>query len=286
MTLRLAVPNKGRLYEPTLELLEDAGVGPIDAGGRRLFAPTDLDDLELVFVRTDDIPNMVDMGAIDLGITGHDLIRESGAGVVELLDLGFGTAEMVVATPERSGIEHLGDVDDGMTVATEFPNVTYEFFADRGVEVNLVEVSGATEITPLLGVADLIVDLRSTGTTLRTHNLDVIATIFETSVRLIANEASLEEHDEQIEGLRLAINSVQQATTRKLVMLNVPEERLDAVRSIMPGMSGPTVSNVEGTDMVAIQVVVAEDDVYELINEAKAAGGQDILVLPIERLVF
>lgn len=286
MTIRLAVPNKGRLHEPTLRLLEDAGVGPIDEGDRRLFAPTGLDDLELVFVRTDDIPNMVEMGAIDLGITGYDLIRESGAAVEELLDLGFGAAEMVVATPEGSGIDHLGQVDDGATVATEFPNVAYGFFADRGIEVNLVEVSGATEITPLLGVADLIVDLRSTGTTLRTHNLEVVATVFETSVRLIANEASLEAHDERIDGLRLAINSVLQAKTRKLLLMNVPEARLDDVKAVMPGMAGPTVSRVEGTDMVAIQVVVAEDDVYDLIKEARAAGGQDILVLPIERLVF
>lgn len=286
MTLRLAVPNKGRLHEPAIGLLDDAGAGPSDEGDRQLFAPTDLDDLELVFVRTADIPNMVEMGAIDLGITGYDLIRESGATVEELLDLGFGNAEMVVATPEHSPIDHLGDVDDGLTVATEFPNVSYEFFADRGVEVNLVEVSGATEITPLLGVADLIVDIRSTGTTLRTHNLDVIASIFETSVRLVANRDSLEAHPDRIESLRLAIESVIQAKTRKLLLMNVPKDHLDAVRDVMPGMAGPTVSRVEGTDMVAIQVVVNEDEVYELITEAKDAGGQDILVLPIERLVY
>lgn len=286
MTLRLAVPNKGRLHGPTLQLLDDAGVGPVDAGDRRLFAPTGLDDLEVVFVRTDDIPRMVEMGAIDLGITGYDLIRESGAGVEELLDLGYGTAEMVVATPSHAGIARLADVEDGATVATEFPNVTYAFFADRGIEVNLVEVSGATEITPLLGVADLIVDLRSTGTTLRTHGLEVLETIFRTSVRLIANPDSLEANSDRIEALRLAINSVLQARTRKLLLLNVPEDDLDDVKAVMPGMAGPTVSQVEGTDMVAIQVVVGEEDVYELVNEARAAGGRDILVLPIERLVF
>lgn len=286
MTLRLAVPNKGRLHEPTLTLLDDAGVGPIDAGERRLFAPTGLAELEVVFVRTDDIPRMVEMGAIDLGITGYDLIRESAASVEELLDLGFGTAEMVVAAPDHADTSRLADVEDGATVATEFPNVAYAFFADRGVEVNLVEVSGATEITPLLGVADLIVDLRSTGTTLRTHGLEVLETIFETSVRLIANPDSLDAHPDRIEALRLAINSVLQARTRKLLLMNVPEEDLPEVRDAMPGMAGPTVSQVEGTDMVAIQVVVAESDVYELVNEARAAGGRDILVLPIERLVF
>lgn len=286
MTLRLAIPNKGRLHDPIVDLLDDAGLGPVDYGGRRLFSPTDVDDLEIVYVRTTDIPGMVDMGATDLGITGYDLIRESGVAVDELLDVGFGTAEMVVATPDHSPIDSLADIDDGVRVATEFPNVTYEFFADRGVDVSLVEVSGATEITPLLGVSDVIVDLRSTGTTLRTHGLEVLETIFQTSARLIANPDSYAEYADRIEPIQLAIESVLQARTRKLVLLNAPADRVDEIEEIMPGMAGPTVSEVQGTDMVAIQVVIGEDEVYDLVNRVRERGGRDILVLPIERVLF
>jgi len=286
MTLTLAIPNKGRLHQPTIELLADAGIGPIDEGERRLFSRTSLSDLELVYVRTDDIPHMVEMGAADLGVTGYDLIRETGATVEELLDIGFGRAELVVATPRSSSIVSVDDVADGTTVATEFPNITYSHFADRGIEINLIEVSGATEITPILGMADLIVDLTSTGTTLRTHGLEPIETIFETSVRLIANEDSLEAHAQTIDEITVAIESVLQARERKLVLMNVPEADLEEVKAVMPGMAGPTVSPVEGTDMLAIQVVVTEDKIYELVNRAREAGGRDILVVPIERVLF
>lgn len=283
--MKIALPNKGRLHEPSVELMEDSGIGLVDRGSRQLFADTKVSGVEVVFVRTQDIPNLVQVGAADLGITGHDLVLESDSDVEELLDLDFGKARMVVAVHEDSHIDSLKDVEESAKVTTEFPNVTLDYFEERGIDVDLMEVSGATEITPLIGVADLIVDLSSTGTTLRTHGLEILDTIFETSVRLIANRESLEEKNRKIEDIRVALESVIEAKPMKLVLMNVPEDKLSEIKKLMPGMSGPTVSRVEGSDLLAIQVVVEASKVYELVSEAKEEGARDILVVPIERIL-
>lgn len=285
MSIKLAVPNKGRLYEPTTDLLEDAGIELSERKPRLLLAGTNIQGLEIIFVRTQDIPNLVEMGAADLGITGHDLVLESGSDVEEILDLDFGKAEMVVAAHEDSQIQSIDDVEDGAKAATEFPNVARDYFNEKEIEVDLTEISGASEITPFIGVADLVVDITSTGTTLRTHALEVIDTLFETSVRLIANPQSLEENDEKIQDFQTALKSVIQAKPQKLVLMNVPEDKISSIKEIMPGMSGPTVSEVQGSDMLAVQVVVKSSEVYELVNKAKEEDAKDILVVPIERII-
>ncbi|MBS3815441.1 MAG: ATP phosphoribosyltransferase [Hadesarchaea archaeon] len=285
MKVKLAIPNKGRLCEPALELLEDSGIGVVDRGARQLIASTKDPELEIVFVRTQDIPDIVSQRAADLGITGHDLVLESESDVEELLDLEYGNARMVVAAHENSSIDSVKDIEDGAKVATEFPNVTREYFQDKDIEVDITRVSGATEATPFIGISDLIVDLTSTGTTLKTHGLQVVDTLFETTTRLIANPQSIEEKGEKIEEIKTALESVIRAKPRKLVLMNVPKSKLSKIKEIMPGMSGPTVSKVEGTDMLAIQVVVKEEEVYELVKEVKKEGARDILVVPIERLM-
>jgi len=286
MVVKLALPNKGRLQEPAIRLLEDAGIGAVDKEQRQLFARTNDPELELVFVRAQDIPSLVAKGAADLGVTGYDLIRESGVDVAEVLDLGFGFARLVVAAHEKSGIKSARDIRAGMRVATEFPNLATKYFAKRGVKVELVRVSGAAEITPFVGVAELIVDLTSTGTTLRTHGLRVVDELFETSARLIANRKSLREKRAKIDEIITALSSVIRARGRKLVLMNVPEAKLAAIKRIVPGMAGPTVSRVESKKpMLAVQVVVEANKVYEIVQRAKKAGARDILVVPIERIL-
>lgn len=285
MVVKIAVP-KGHLEEPTIRLLEDSGIGVLGRDPRELFARTSDPEIELVFVRAQDVADLVAKGATDLGITGSDLVRESGADVVELLDLGYGYARLVVAAQEKSDIESVKDVKLGMRVATEFPNVTKRYFEERGIKVELVRVTGATEVTPSIGVADLIVDVVSTGTTLRTHGLRVVDAILESTARLIANPRSLKEKGEKIEDIKTAIGSVIRARGRKLVLMNIPEEKLEAIKRIMPGMAGPTVSRVEAEPpMLAVQAVVEDKEVYEVVKRAKQAGARDILVVPIERVL-
>jgi ATP phosphoribosyltransferase len=285
--LTMSVP-KGHLEEPTVRLLQSSGVGVLGRDGRQLFCRTRDPELELVFVRAEDIPDFVAEGATELGITGHDLVCESGreGEVVELLDLGYGFTRMVIASPEGSGIGSPSDYRPGLRVATEFPNLTRRYFSRRGVEVEVVNLTGAAEIAPLIGMADLIVDVTSTGTTLRTHRLRVVDTLLESTARLVANRKSLEEKGEKIEEIRTALRSATEAEGKKLILLNLPEGKLEEVKRLLPGMAGPTVSRVEAREpMLAVQAVVREEEVYRLVRELKKVGGRDILVLPIERVL-
>ncbi len=285
MTIRIAVP-KGHLENTTVRLLQDAGIGVVGRDGRQLFAKTNDPEIELVFVRAEDIPNFVARGSTDLGITGYDLMCESGDDVAELLDLKYGYTRMVVAASEKSGIKSMRDIKSGSRVATEFPNITRQYFAEKGIKIELLDITGAAEISPLIGLADLIVDVTSTGTTLRAHGLRIVDTILESTARLVANRQSLQRKRAKIDEIVMAVDSVVRARGKKLVMMNVPEEKLEEIKRIMPGMSGPTVSKVEGAGpMVAVQAVVDEKDVYKIVRQAKQAGAKDILVMPIERVM-
>lgn len=281
-----AVPNKGRLYEPTMRLLEDAGFGLIDRADRQLFAKSRDPSITFVFARAQDIPKLVERGAMDLGITGLDLAVESGAKIVELLDLEFGKARLVVAVSEKSKVKKLSDIPPGSRVATEFPKIAAKFFRSRKIEVEISEISGSAEITPLIGAADVIVDLVSTGTTMRLHGLQIVEEILTTSARLFANPASLKEKRQKIEQIKTAIESVVRARGKKLILMNVPAEKLEQIKKIVPGMAGPTVSRVEAeVPMLAVQAVVEAQKVDEVVRLAKEAGARDILVVPIERVL-
>jgi len=285
MVVKIAVP-KGHLEETTVRLLQDAGIGVIGRDGRQLFAKTNDPEIELVFVRAEDIPDFVARGSTDLGITGIDLVCESGGGVVELMDLCYGFTRMVVAASEKSGIRSVRDVKSGTRVATEFPNITKRYFAKKKIKIELVDITGAAEISPLIGLADIIVDVTSTGTTLRAHGLKIVDTIMESTSRLIVNRKSLKEKKSKIEDIVTAISSVVKARGKKLVLMNVPDEGLGKIKKIIPGMAGPTVSRVEGVEgMLAVQAVVDEAEVYSVVKRAKQAGARDILVVPIERVL-
>ena len=280
--MRIAVPNKGRLHDPTVDLLERAGLHLVDGADRKLYADTVDADVTVLFARSDDIPEYVADGAADLGITGYDQVRESAVDLVDLLDLGYGACRLVLAAPEGSEIARVDDLAGG-TVATEFPTVTAEYFADQAVDVDIVEVSGATELTPHVDIADGIVDITSTGTTLRMNRLAVVDEVLASSVRLFANPDATD--DPKVDQVATAIESVLAAEDKRYLMMNVPADRLDAVREVIPGMGGPTVMDIAGGDQRAVHAVVEEDQVFETIADLKAAGASDILVTEIERLV-
>ncbi|WP_306054632.1 ATP phosphoribosyltransferase [Natronococcus wangiae] len=286
--MRIAVPNKGRLHEPTIDLLERAGLHLENGAERKLYADTVDPDVSVLFARAADIPEYVADGAAEMGITGYDQVREARVDDVdELLDLEFGRCRLVLAAPEDGDIDGVEDLA-GRTVATEFPNVTRDFFADTGVDPNVVEVSGATELTPHVEMADAIVDITSTGTTLKMNQLAVVEEVLASSVRLFAREDVVD--DPKIREVRTALSSVLSADGKRYLMMNVPQDRLEEVREVIPGLGGPTVMDIaddgEGDDgMLAVHVVVDERDVFETITEVKNAGASGILVTEIERLV-
>ncbi len=285
MQIRIALPSKGRISDPAVKLLEKAGIGLKDNTNRKLFSETFDDDISVMFTRAADIPEFVADGAADLGMTGLDLIEEKGADVEILEDLNFGKTKLVLAAPEDSNINSLSDIKYGSMVATEFPNLTEKYLKTKGILIKIVELSGSTEIAPFIGVADIIADLTSTGTTLKMNHLKIIDTILESSIKLIANKKSFQEKNEKIEAIRTGVKGVLDAEGKKLVMMNVPEKFLDNVKQAMPGLTGPTVSNVLSDGMMAVHAVADERDVFQLVNKLKNIGARDILVVPIERII-
>lgn len=286
MQIKIALPSKGRISDPAVKLLEKAGIGLKDNTNRKLFSETHDEDISVMFTRAADIPEFVADGAADLGMTGLDLIEEKEAHVEILEDLNFGKTRLVLAAPEESGINSLSDIQYGAVVATEFPHLTEKYLKTKGILVKIVELSGSTEIAPFIGVADIIADLTSTGTTMKMNHLQIIDTILESSIKLIANKESFQDKNEKIESIRTGIKGVLDAEGKKLVMMNVAEKFLDDIKQAMPGLTGPTVSNVlSDNGFMAVHAVVDEKDVLNLVNKLKKIGARDILVVPIERII-
>ena len=285
--LRIALPNKGRLSDEARELFTDAGLEVRAAGPRALTASLG-GEFQALFVRAQDIPEFVADGAADAGITGFDLVRESGRALDELADLEFGRCRLAVAARDESGVNALDDIAEGARVATVFPRITEQFFRERGQAVTVVPVSGAAEIAPHIGIADVIVDLVSTGSTLRVNGLREIATVLESSSRLIASPTVRADaaRARALDELVAALSSVIAARGKRYVMANVPRARLDDVKRIVPGLNGPTVIDImNGGAFVAVHAVVGVATIYRTIADLKALGAEGILVTRIERLM-
>ncbi len=286
MKIIIAVPSKGRISDPSVNILKKAGLGLKDSSNRKLFSSTYNENIDVMFARAADIPEFVEEGICDMGITGYDLIEEAGAEVEILTDLQFGATRLVLAAPESSDIQTKDDLKDGMTIATEFPNLTRRYLEENDLDIKIVKLTGSTEIAPFIGIADAITDLTSTGTTLNMNHLKIVDTILESSIKLVANKESYKEKNNLVEAVSTSIKGVLEADRKKLVMMNVAKENLSKVQKVMPAMSGPTISEVlSQEETMAVQAVVKEDEVFELVNKLRNAGARDILVVPIERII-
>ena len=286
MKIKIAIPSKGRISEPSINILEKAGLGLIDKNNRKLISKTFNENIEVMFARASDIPKFVNNGVADMGITGVDLINESEAEVAELLDLRFGQTKLVLAAPEESDIKSADDITEDMIVATEFPVLTRKYLNEKGLDLKIIKLSGSTEAAPFIGIADLITDLTSTGSTLKMNHLKIIDNILDSTIKLIANKESLETRSELIEAVSTSIKGVLDADRKKLIMMNVKDDDLNNVKKVMPSMGGLTISEVLSDEKtVAVQAVIDEKEVFELVNDLRNAGAKDILVVPIERII-
>lgn len=286
MTFKMAVPNKGRLHDRTIELLLKSGLDLGEDWGRRLYVTAKNQDIEILFVRAQDIPRFIAIGSVDLGITGQDQIADSGFVLKEVLELEFGHCRLSVAVPEQSNIRTVDDIKDGCRVATSFPNVTKRFFDSKGKDVEIVNVSGAAEIMPYIGVSDIIVDLVSSGATLKTNRLMEIETLVTSQAVMVTSEKAMEANSARIMDIVNSVKSVIDAENKKYLMADVPVSQLPEIDKLFPGLAGPTVMNISGrTDMVAIHVVVDSNTIFDSVNKLQKLGAKGILTLPIERLV-
>ncbi|MDR3223297.1 MAG: ATP phosphoribosyltransferase [Methanobrevibacter sp.] len=286
MKIKIAVPSKGRISDPSIAILEKAGLKLEYPTNRKLFSKTSHKNIEIMFVRAADIGAYVEDGVVDMGITGLDLINESGVNVEVLSDLNFGKTSLVIASLDDSNINSIDDVSPDMTIATEFPNLTNNYLKSHNLDLKIHKLSGSTEIAPHIGAADLISDLTSTGETLKHNNLKIIDKILDSSIILIANKNSYLKKKELIDSVKISINGVIKAADKKLLLMNLNKKNLSKIKDILPGMSGPTVSEVLAKeDTLAIQVIVNENQVFELVNQLKNAGAKDILVVSVERII-
>jgi ATP phosphoribosyltransferase len=267
------VPAKGRLREPAFKLLEDAGLGPEQPGERALAFPCRNAPVEVLLVRAADIPEYVQDGVVDCGITGIDLVRERGADVDELLTLGFGSCRLEAAVPEESPVTSLDELA-GATVATVYPHLAKRLLP---VDVTLVDVTGSVEIAPRLGLAEAIVDLVSSGNTLRTNGLRSLGALLDSEAVLVARDAPTAAP------FAAMLRAVVEARRHRYLMLNAPEHALPAISALVSPRV-PSVLPLAEPGMVAVHALVPSAEVWRLLPELEAAGASSILIVPVERM--
>lgn len=284
-SLRIALQNDGRLTGRSVELLRDIGLR-FESHDRRLFTRCRNFDLELLFIRDDDIPEYVQDGVADLGIVGRNVAVEAGARVEELEELGFGYCTLTLAVPRDSDVRDAEELD-GTRIVTTHPSSLRAWLDGRGMDARVIEIRGAAEIAPALDVADAICDLVSTGTTLRMNDLRPLTDVWESQAVLVANPESLETDDRArlIDRLVTRIDGLLTADQLKYVTLNCPREALPRIQEILPGMKSPTVVPLAQEGMVAVHAAVAEEVFWEVMERLEEAGGSEILVLPVEKVL-
>jgi len=288
--LKIAIPNKGRLSEKIYELLNKAGLVFETKKDRGLKVCTQDGKYILIFVRTQDIPRFLDAGVADIGFTGWDIVCEEAPNLQNQLDkikdLEFGGCDMVVAVKDEDTYKSPSDLPECINVATSFPNLAKKYFEKLGKKAKIIEVSGAVEITPALGLSDVIVDITSSGATLKSNRLRVIDTIMSSTAVVVARKNLIEEKQSKVQTLLRALDSVIDAKEKKYLMANVPKKNLDKIKEFMPGLSSPTVMTLWGNDdCVVIHVVVDKDKIYDSIDALKNLGGEGILILTVDQMV-
>jgi len=281
--LRLAVPNKGRLVEPTLQLLHDAGL-VFESTDRSLVARVRNFDLDILFVRTNDVIEFVRDAVADLGVTGIDLLCESGVDLPRVRPLGYGQCRLTIAVPADSPYQSVDELS-GLRVATAHPNTTRSYFAAQSVPVEVIPISGAVEVAPRLGLAEAIVDLVSSGSTMILNGLRPIGDVLPSEAVLVANPEAREGRATELAAIETMLSAVIAARDKKYLMMNAPSVKLNELQALLPGLSGPSVIPLAHDGMIAIHSVVGADEVWGLLPRLKGAGASGILVLPIEKIV-
>jgi ATP phosphoribosyltransferase len=280
---RLALPSKGRLHDPVLDLVRAAGF-ELEGNGRALYAQCSQWDVEVLFTRAEDMPAWAGDGALEAAVAGRDQVLEGGAELEELVPLGFGRCSLQVAVPAGAGIETVAELDGGR-VATSHPRITAGYFSGRGMHVETVAVRGSVELAPRLEAAEAVCDLVQSGETLLQNGLRPIATVLESEAVLVARP-DLDDEQRRVAGeLATVIRSVIDARSRRYLMLNAPDDSLDAIVDLLPGLDSPTVLPLARPGWHSVHAVVEQRQVMEMLGPLRAVGARSLLVLPIHHLI-
>ena len=281
--LKVAVQKKGRLSEKSLALLRDCGVS-VSNGSQKLKAVARNFPLEVLYLRDDDIPKYVAQGVADFGIVGQNVLVEKGAQVEMLRPLGFGRCRLSIAVPREA--DYTGATWlSGRRIATSYPRLLTQWLTEQGVTAQVETISGSVEIAPGIGLADAVCDLVSTGSTLLMNGLKEVARIFDSEAVLIGNDSLDPERRSFAEQLLFRMDAVQRASDYKYILLNAPNEQIETITTLLPGMKSPSVLPLSMPGWSSLHSVVREQDFWQTIADLKAAGAEGILVCPIEKMI-
>jgi ATP phosphoribosyltransferase len=281
--LRLAIQKKGRLSEKSLELLKASGIR-VDNYSRQLLIKAQNFNLEVLFLRDDDIPEYVQDGVADIGIVGENVILEYKKKLDIKEKLGFGKCRMSIAVPKEMNYGSINDLS-GKNIATSYPNILQKYLDENNVAAKVHNISGSVEITPNINLADAIFDIVSTGSTLISNGLKEVEEVIKSEAVLIANKNLSNEKKELLNQILFRIRSVNKAKNNKYILLNAPNEALDKITELLPGAKSPTIMPLAMEGWSSVHTVIGEDDFWGMIENLKAIGAEGILVLPIEKII-
>jgi ATP phosphoribosyltransferase len=283
-TLKIAIQKSGRLNEDSIQILKDCGIS-INNGNDQLKATASNFPLEVLYLRNSDIPQYLIDGVVDAAIVGDNLLVEKGKNIQVAEKLGFSKCKVSVAVPKNFNYNSVKDLD-GLRIATSYPNTVLDFFNSKNVTVDLHQISGSVEIAPNIGLADAIVDIVSSGSTLFKNNLKEVEVIFKSEAVLAVSPKMTPENKVILDKLQFRIQSVLRARKSKYILMNVPNDKIQLISSILPVLKSPTVMPLAQEGWSSVHTVIEEDRFWEVIDELKAAGAEGILVCPIEKMVL
>ncbi|MBO6200881.1 MAG: ATP phosphoribosyltransferase [Chryseobacterium sp.] len=282
--LKLALQKSGRLSEKSLKLLEECGI-KISNGTRKLKAVSSNFPLEILFLRDDDIPQYVEQGVADIGILGLNEVLEQKKQIETIQKLGFAQCRLSLAIPKEenySGIQYF----EGKKIATSYPEILSNYFQEKNINAQIEKIGGSVEIAPGIGLSDAIFDIISTGSTLLTNGLKEVETVVESEAVLVSNNDLSDDKKDILKKLLFRINAVKAASESKYILLNAPNENVEKIINILPGMKSPTILPLAESGWSSIHSVIKEDQFWEVIEKLKNEGAQGILVLEIEKMIL
>ena len=282
--LKIAIQKSGRLYDDSVKLLKDCGID-LKNGVNKLKAECDNFPMEIYFLRDDDIPQYVEDAVADIGIVGENVLYEKNKKTVIVEQLGFGKCRLSVAVSRGEPYEGVSYLN-GKRIATTYPGLVSQFLEKNGIRADIHEISGSVEIAPGIGLADAIVDLVSSGSTLFMNGLREVETVLKSQAVLVRNEHLGPEQQQLLERFLFRIRAVKKARDNKYILLNAPNEQLPEIIRLLPGMKSPTVLPLAEAGWSSVHSVLSENDFWEIIERLKEAGAQGILVVPIEKMVI
>ena len=283
MNLKIAIQKSGRLSESSLKLLKECGI-EFENGLNKLKAEAFNFPLEVFFLRDDDIPQYVEDGVADIGIVGENVLLEKNKKVREVQKLGFGKCRLSIAVPKDKTFRSIKDLN-GMRIATSYSTILQKYLKKNKIKAEIHEISGSVEIAPGIGLADAICDLVSSGRTLFTNGLKEAEVILRSEAVLFANKNLSAAKERILEKLIFRMNALRAAKNNKYILLNAPNDKLDTICKILPGMKSPTILPLAEPGWCSVHSVVQEDAFWEIIEKLKANGAQGILVVPIEKMI-